>query len=36
MNNFNSIKINTAIRLVTSWATSEVNVLDFIEDLKNM
>jgi len=27
---------NTAIRLVTSWATNEANVLEFIEDLKNM
>ena len=27
---------NTAIRLVTSWATNEENVLEFIEDLKNM
>ena len=25
---------NTAIRLVTSWATNEANVLEFIEDLK--
>jgi threonine aldolase len=25
---------NTAIRLVTSWATEEANVLEFIEDLK--
>jgi threonine aldolase len=27
---------NTAIRLVTSWATNEENVLKFIEDLKLM
>ena len=27
---------NTAIRLVTSWATNEANVLEFIEDLKNI
>jgi len=27
---------NTAIRLVTSWATNEVNVLEFIEDLKSI
>ncbi|AWK49681.1 threonine aldolase [Clostridium beijerinckii] len=27
---------NTAIRLVTSWATNEANVLEFIEDLKSM
>lgn len=27
---------NTAIRLVTSWATKEENVLEFIEDLKNI
>lgn len=27
---------NTAIRLVTSWATKEANVLEFIEDLKNI
>jgi len=27
---------NTAIRLVTSWATDEANVLEFIEDLKSM
>jgi threonine aldolase len=27
---------NTAIRLVTSWATNEANVLEIIEDLKNM
>ena len=27
---------NTAIRLVTSWATNEENVLEFIEGLKNM
>ncbi|HEX9026413.1 MAG TPA: threonine aldolase, partial [Clostridium sp.] len=27
---------NTAIRLVTSWATNEAKVLEFIEDLKNM
>jgi len=29
-------KENTAIRLVTSWATNEANVLEFIEDLKNI
>ena len=27
---------NTAIRLVTSWATNEANVLEFIEDLKSI
>jgi threonine aldolase len=27
---------NTAIRLVTSWATKEENVLEFIEDLKSI
>jgi len=27
---------NTAIRLVTSWATDEANVLEFIDDLKRM
>ena len=27
---------NTAIRLITSWATNEANVLEFIEDLKNI
>ena len=29
-------KDNTAIRLVTSWATNEANVLEFIEDLKSI